>query len=54
MRKKKTLLASLTAGALPVSAWSAGGHFPVDHAEITVPARIRIQICFSPSSGSLQ
>lgn len=52
MRNKKTLLACLIAGALPLSAWSAGGHFPVDDAEITAPGDIQVETWFTRVDGN--
>lgn len=52
MRNKKTLLACLIAGALPVSAWSAGGHFPVDDAEITARGDIQVETWFTRVDGN--
>lgn len=52
MRHKKHLMACLLAGALPLSAWSAGGHYPVDDADITAPGDIQIETWFTRLDGS--
>lgn len=52
MRNKKTLLACLIAGTLPPPAWSAGGHFPVDDADITAPGDVQIETWLTRIDGS--
>ncbi|TVS09735.1 MAG: hypothetical protein EA419_12290 [Wenzhouxiangella sp.] len=47
MSNKKTLLACLMAAALPFSAWSAGGHYPVDDADIGDPGDFGIETWFT-------
>jgi hypothetical protein len=51
MHNNKHLLACLMAGALPLSAWSAGGHYPVDDADITAPGDIQVETWFSRIDG---
>ncbi len=52
MSNKKTLLTCLLAGVLPVSAWSAGGHYPVDDSEIGDPADFAIEAWFTRYDGN--
>ena len=47
----KTLLACLIAGALPLSAWSAGGHYPVDDADIGDAGDFGIEAWFTRVDG---
>lgn len=50
MRKPTTLL--LTFGAFPLSAWAAGGHYPVDDAAITDPGDIQIETWLTRVDGA--
>jgi len=49
VRNYKTLPACLIAGALPLSAWSTGGHYPVDDADIGHPGDFGIEAWFTRS-----
>jgi|GEM_PF-4358369 len=52
MRNNKiTLLACLIASALPLSAWSAGGHYPVDDADIGDPGDFGAEAWFTRVDG---
>lgn len=47
----KRIFPLLLAGALPVSAWSAGGHYPVEDADITAPGDIQIETWLTRADG---
>jgi len=42
----------LLASALPLSAWSSGGHYPVDDADIVAPGGLQIESWFTHVDGN--
>ncbi len=49
---QKKIIALAVAGCLPFSAFAAGGHYPVDDADITAPGDVQIETWFTRLDGN--
>ncbi len=49
---RNTILSAAIAACLPFSAFAAGGHYPVDDADITAPGDVQIETWFTRVDGN--